>query len=57
MQWMRANKLSWANWNLTDKKETTALLQPGAPATGGWAAEQLTPAGAFVRETLRQVNK
>jgi len=57
LDWVEANHLSWANWNLTDKKETTAFLMPGAPDTGGWTDEQLTPAGRYIREVLRQLNK
>ena len=57
MDWMEKNKLSWANWNLTDKKETTGLLQPGAAVNGGWSEEQLTVAGKYIREQLRLMNK
>lgn len=54
--WMEKNKLSSANWNITDKKETTALLMPGADAKGNWTLEQLTPAGRYIREQLRKFN-
>jgi endoglucanase len=57
MDWVEKNQLSWVNWNITDKKETTAILQPNAPATGGWTTEQLTPAGVYIREWLRRLNK
>ncbi|MCR8559492.1 glycoside hydrolase family 5 protein [Mucilaginibacter sp. BJC16-A38] len=57
MEWMEANHLSWTNWNITDKQETTALLLPGAPETGNWTEEQLTPAGIYIREKLRELNK
>jgi endoglucanase len=57
MTWMEANKLSWANWNITDKQETTALLLPGAPDNGGWTDGQLTPAGIYIKEQLRELNK
>lgn len=57
MEWVERNKLSWVNWNVTDKKETTALLQPGAPANGGWATDQLTPAGVYIREQLQLLNR
>jgi endoglucanase len=57
LDWLEANHLSWANWNITDKEETTALLMPGAPDTGGWTDEQLTPAGAYIRNVLRELNK
>lgn len=57
LDWLEANHLSWANWNLTDKNETTAFLMPGAPITGGWTDEQLTPAGLYLRNVLRELNK
>lgn len=57
LDWMEKNKLSWANWNITDKKETTALLMPGASANGGWNDESLTEAGKYIRGQLRRLNK
>jgi endoglucanase len=57
MQWLEDNKLSWANWNITDKEETTALLLPGAPDNGGWTQDQLTSAGIYIRDMLRELNK
>ena len=55
--WMEKNKLSWANWNITDKKETTALLTPGASPKGEWKPEMLSPAGKYIRTKLRNLNK
>jgi len=55
--WMEKNKLSWANWNITDKKETTALLVPGASPKGKWKPEMLTPAGKYIKKQLRKLNK
>ncbi len=57
MQWLEDNKLCWTNWNITDKQETTALLVPGAPDNGNWSDDQLTPAGQYIREELRKLNK
>lgn len=57
LRWMEKHQLSWANWNVTDKKETTALLKPGASTTGGWPLKMLTPAGVYIREQLRLLNK
>ncbi|GAA3975974.1 glycoside hydrolase family 5 protein [Mucilaginibacter dorajii] len=54
VKWLIDNHLSWANWNITDKHETTAILQAGAPIYGGWTEANLTPAGLFIRELLRQ---
>jgi endoglucanase len=54
---MEKNRMSWANWNVTDKRETTALLLPGASVTGGWSDGNLTEAGKYIREQLRTLNK
>lgn len=56
MMWMEDQKLSWANWNITDKDETTAILTPGAPTSGKWTPEHLSPAGKYIREQLRSLN-
>ncbi|TCD26402.1 glycoside hydrolase family 5 protein [Pedobacter psychrodurus] len=55
--WMEKNKLSSANWNLTDKNETTAILKPGAAAEGKWSMDTLTPAGLYIRTQLKNLNK
>jgi len=52
VHWMEQYKLSWVNWNITDKEETTALLKPGAPVNGGWDTSNLTPAGNYIRTVL-----
>jgi endoglucanase len=57
LKWLEDNKLSWVNWNITDKEETTAILMPGAPITAGWTNDQLTPAGTYIREKLVELNK
>ena len=57
MNWLEKNRISWANWNVTDKKETTAILMPGASQTGGWRDVNLTDAGKYIREQLRKLNK
>jgi endoglucanase len=57
VQWMADNKLSWTNWNITDKKETTATLLPGAPETGNWTNENLSPSGIYIRDELRKLKK
>ena len=56
LSWLERNKLSWINWNLTDKKETTALLNTGAESDGRWQEKELSEAGIYIREILRQLN-
>lgn len=55
LRWLEENKMSWVNWNITDKKETTALLLPGASVRGGWTVVQLSEAGKYIRSVLRDV--
>jgi endoglucanase len=57
LKWMEDNKLSWANWNITDKKETTAILLPGAPQYGSWTESQLNASGIYIRKVLKELNK
>ncbi|HLL65798.1 MAG TPA: cellulase family glycosylhydrolase [Micromonosporaceae bacterium] len=36
VDWMRANGVSWTAWKLVPGSDSTNLLNPGAPVTGGW---------------------
>jgi endoglucanase len=49
-------KMSWCNWSIADKDETSAALMPGAKGTGGWPADMISPSGKFVREDLIKQN-
>jgi len=50
------NKISWANWSIADKQESTAALKPGASPTGQWPESQVTPSGLVVRKELQAKN-
>jgi endoglucanase len=56
MQFMDDYKLSWCNWSIADKNETSAALVGGASTTGGWTSDVITPSGKLVREYIRQSN-
>ncbi|CAA9333236.1 MAG: GH5_2 / GH5 / CBM13 / GH5_35 [uncultured Cytophagales bacterium] len=47
------NKVSHANWSVADISESSAALQPGASAYGGWTSSQIKPSGQLVRNELR----
>ena len=50
-QWLNflaARNLSWCNWSLCDKSESSAALNPGANPNGGWTEGNLSPSGKFV---------
>ncbi|MEO3768856.1 cellulase family glycosylhydrolase [Micromonospora sp. B9E7] len=36
IDWMKQNGISWTAWKLDVGTDTTNLLSPGAPVTGGW---------------------
>lgn len=53
---MEKHKISYLNWSVADKRETSAVLMPGASPTGGWPSSMVTPSGKFVRDRLRKMN-
>lgn len=40
--------ISWCNWSLCDKSETSAALKPGTAPDRAWTEEDLTASGQFV---------
>lgn len=46
-------QISWVNWHLSDQREGSAMLEPGASTTGPWDADDLTPSGELVVELLK----
>jgi endoglucanase len=50
--WAEANDISWLNWSLGDRDESSAALKPGTPPSG-WRADDLTESGAILRARLR----
>jgi len=48
--------LSWCNWSIADKDETSAALIPNAPENGGWTLDHLSESGKFIREILTESN-
>jgi endoglucanase len=50
-------KLSWCNWSIADKNETSAALKSGASATGNWSNSDLSESGTLVREKIISWNR
>ncbi len=48
LDFLEKRGISWANWSLCDKDETSAALRPGTPATRAWTQDDLTQSGKFV---------
>ena len=57
MKFMSDNQLSWCNWSIADKSETSAALIPGASGSGGWPASALTRSGSMIRDIIRTGNE
>nr|QCD26741.1 cellulase GH5 [Flavobacterium sp. AUG42] len=53
MSFLATNDISHANWSITDKSEGASLVNPGASATGGWSASNLTASGAKVKSIIQ----
>lgn len=50
---LKAHQLSYVNWSISDKAETSAVLNENAPSKGGWTSADLTRSGRLIREHLR----
>ena len=53
---MEKNSLSWCNWSVSDKRETSAALLPGASEKGQWQESQLSESGILIRKKLKEIN-
>ena len=53
LEFMDRHQLSWCNWSVADKRETSAALQPRANAKGRWPAKSLSRSGTLLRKALR----
>lgn len=53
--WLNANKISWTAWKLDGcDRDSSCLLVPGAPITGGWTNDYLHGHAKFVRGRMQQ---
>lgn len=48
LDFLERRGISWCNWSLCDKNETSAALRPGTPPEGPWDQNDLTDSGRFV---------
>ena len=45
--------ISYINWNLANKAETSSAFKPSASANGNWSTNDLSESGAWIRKWLR----
>lgn len=53
LDWMNENSISYANWSVFDKAESSAALKPGADPRGQWTEGSLTASGSYMKNLLR----
>ncbi len=53
---MEGNNLSWCNWSITNKDETSAILLPSTTSLSGWKENELSEAGKIIRDYLIKMN-
>ena len=51
VDFMEQNDLSWCNWSLTDKNESSAILKPGSSKTN-FTDDDLSESGSFIKNVL-----
>ena len=54
---MEKNTISWCNWAIGDKNETSAALIGGASARGNWKEDELSVSGKMLRNKIKTYNK
>jgi endoglucanase len=50
--WMDKNHISFIDWSVADKKETSSILYKGASAHGQWKDSQIKPSGLLIKSEL-----
>lgn len=58
LSWMDQNRISWVNWSVSYKNETSSIFNFVSPIPlryihGGWTSNDLSPSGRYVRGRLR----
>ena len=48
LDFLEERAISWVNWSLCDKNETSAALKPGTPNDRLWTDSDLSESGRFV---------
>ncbi|MDR6224959.1 cellulase family glycosylhydrolase [Desmospora profundinema] len=50
---MKDKEISWINWNYSDDWRSGAVWKTGTCSSGQWTADNLKPAGQWVRDKIR----
>lgn len=53
---LEANNLSWCNWSVMNKNETSAALLSSTSSISGWSEDKLSESGRIIRDYLVRMN-
>ena len=53
MKFLKKNKISAVGWSLSNKEESSALIQSSSKKTSGWKSKDLTPWGKWLVKQFR----
>lgn len=53
---LEKNNLSWCNWSIITKDETSAALLPTTEKLSGWSDAELSQSGKTIRNYIREMN-
>lgn len=54
MSFLKKNKISYIGWNLSNKNETSALIQSSCRKTTGWKSNELSPWGRWLIKKMKE---
>lgn len=54
--YMDVTNLSWCNWSVTNKDETSSILHPTTSKLSGWSEDELSEAGKIMKDYLVDKN-
>jgi cellulose synthase/poly-beta-1,6-N-acetylglucosamine synthase-like glycosyltransferase/aryl-phospho-beta-D-glucosidase BglC (GH1 family) len=52
VNWMNQNQLSWVNWSLSNKGESSSILKLGVSMAGPWTDKELSTSGKYLKRKL-----
>ncbi len=52
LAYLEKNQISWCNWSLCNKSESSALLLPSAPSTGAMPDSSLSESGKYIKKKM-----
>lgn len=55
IEFLEEKNISWLNWSLCNKNETSAALKPSTSFDGKWTDEDLSESGKLVKESMLRV--